>query len=183
MKTMTFLTVLLLALTTSLIGQDIQPAPSNKAVVYFVRASSYGFAINFSYFDSTKLIGKFAGQGYFRYECEPGSHLFWASSENKEFVEAYVDAGKIYFIEAIVKSGWGKARVELSPVDPNNSKEIKALCKVVNKKTSKSLSDEDLEARTEDLTKVISKSIKNYKEDKEKGRKIKRLEHNMFYGK
>ena len=55
MKTMIFLIAFLLALTTSLTGQDIQPAPLNKAVVYFVRTSSTGFAINFSYFDSTKI--------------------------------------------------------------------------------------------------------------------------------
>jgi len=74
--------------------QNIEPAPADKAIVYFVRTSSLGFAINFSYFDSTKLVGKFNGPKYIRYECDPGSHLFWARSENKDFVEAEVDAEK-----------------------------------------------------------------------------------------
>lgn len=183
MKTVTFLIALLLTLTTSVRGQGIQPAPSNKAVVYFIRTSSYGFLINFSYFDSTKLIGIFAGQGYFRYECEPGSHLFWARSENKDFIEAHVDAGKIYFIEALVETGWGKARVELNPVDPNISKKMKAILKVINKKSSESLNDEEIKTKTEDFNQVISRGLKKYNEDKENGSKIKRLETNMFYNK
>lgn len=182
MKLKTFLFILLLASTTSLIGQDIQPAPSNKAVVYFVRTSSYGFAINFSYFDSTKLIGIFAGQGYIRYECEPGSHLFWARSENKDFIEANVEAGKIYFIEAIVKTGWVKAGVEIVPVDPN-SKKMKAILKVLNKKSAKSLAEEEINAKNAEFSEVISRGLKKYKEEKESGGEIKQLESNMFYSK
>ncbi|MEI6682881.1 MAG: hypothetical protein WCO44_09655 [Bacteroidota bacterium] len=137
MKTNLFLITLFLTLTTSLFSQEIPPAPSNKAVVYFVRPSSTGFAINFSYFDSTKLIGIFAGKGYFRYECEPGTHLFWARSENKDFVESHVEAGKIYFLEAVVQMGWVKAQVALEPVDPNNAKKMKGILKVLAKKPRK----------------------------------------------
>lgn len=108
MNTIPLLSILLLA-PVFIHAQGIQPPPPDKAVVYFVRSSSAGFAINFSYFDSTRLIGIFAGKGYFRYECEPGFHLFWARSENKDFVEAEVEAGKIYLIEAISQMGWVKA--------------------------------------------------------------------------
>src|SRR5688572_28868858 len=103
-------------------GQTLEPAPLNKAVVYFVRPTSIGFAINFSYFDSTQLIGKFNGPAYIRYECEPGKHLFWACSENRDFVEAEVEAGKIYFIEAAVMMGAVKAAVDLKPLDFKNAK-------------------------------------------------------------
>lgn len=63
-------------------AQSLTPAPTGKAVVYFVRPSLLGFAINFSYFDSTALIGRFNAPKYIRYECDPGPHLFWARSEN-----------------------------------------------------------------------------------------------------
>src|SRR5258708_5671525 len=86
-------------------AQEIPPAPEGKSVVYFVRSSSLGFAVNFSYFDSAALIGRFNGPKYIRYECAPGSHLFWARSENRSFVEAQLEAGKIYFIQAIPKMG------------------------------------------------------------------------------
>ncbi len=183
MKKMTLVISLFLALTTSVIGQDIQEAPSNKAVVYFVRTSSSGFAINFSYFDSTKLIGIFAGQGYFRYECEPGSHLFWARSENKDFIEANVDAGKIYFIEAIVMMGFVKAQVRLTPVDPTNLKKMKSVFKVINKRSAEILTEEEMKTKTDEFAEVISRGLQKHKEDKESGSEIKRLDPNMFYNK
>jgi hypothetical protein len=34
-------------LYTKLVSQEIPPAPADKAVVYFVRTSGLGFAINF----------------------------------------------------------------------------------------------------------------------------------------
>ena len=179
---MKFLIAILLFSATSLTAQEITPAPSNKAVVYFIRTSSYGFAINFSYFDSTKLIGIFAGQGYFRYECEPGPHLFWARSENKDFIEANVDAGKIYFIEAIVKTGWVKAGVELASVDPN-SKRMKTVLKVLKKKLPLSFTADEIKAGTEEFNEVISRGLKKYKDEKAGGSDIKRLEPGMFYGK
>src|SRR5687768_7278818 len=99
MKKQIFLVVLFLLITISLIAQNIEPAPPDKAVIYFTRTGSLGLAINFSYFDSTKLVGVFNGPKYIRYECEPGTHLFWARSENRSFIEGEVEAGKIYFIE------------------------------------------------------------------------------------
>jgi len=93
------------------ISQIIEPAPSDKAVVYFVRPSTYGWAINFTFFDSTQVIGRFNGGKFLRYECEPGDHIFWARSENKDFVSANLDPGKIYLIEAIPVMGVVKASV------------------------------------------------------------------------
>src|SRR5262245_4332351 len=123
MKTLFMLLVCVLVSATTF-AQGITPAPDDKAVVYFVRTSSLGFAINFSYFDSTKLIGRFNGPKYIRYECAPGAHLFWGRSENRDFVEAEVEAGKIYFIEAIPKMGAMKAAIQLEPVDPNDPKKM-----------------------------------------------------------
>lgn len=79
-------------LYNQLVGQEIPPAPADKAVVYFVRTSGLGFAINFTYIDSVTLIAKANGTNYVRYECDPGNHLFWARSENRDFVEAELEA-------------------------------------------------------------------------------------------
>src|SRR5688500_8701014 len=98
MSTLTLAVFLFGLYSVCAVAQIIDPAPADKAVIYFVRPSFLGFAINFSYFDSTRLIGKFKGPAYIRYTCDPGSHLFWARSENRDFVEAEVEAGKIYFI-------------------------------------------------------------------------------------
>src|SRR5688572_16620712 len=106
---------------------EVAPAPQDKAVVYFVRTSGMGAAINFTYFDSATVIGRSNGTNYIRYECQPGYHLFWGRSENRDFIEAELEAGKIYCIEAVPQMGAVKAGVKLRPVDESDEKTIKRL--------------------------------------------------------
>lgn len=162
-------------------AQEIIPPQNDKAAVYFVRVSSLGFAINFSYFDSTKLIGKFNGPKYIRYECEPGLHLFWARSENRDFIEAEVEAGKVYFIEAVPQMGGIKAGVQLRPVDPTDEKKMGKIMKLVKKKSSESFTAEELSKETKEMEEVIARGLEKYKEEKEKGKKTERLEKSMYY--
>ena len=181
MKNLFILIMLFLGSTLFSVGQDIEPAPADKAVVYFVRPSSFGALINFTYLDSTKIIGKFNGPKYIRYECEPGVHLFWARSENRDFVEAELEAGKIYFIEAIVKMGGIKAAVELAPVDPKDEKTMNKILKLLIKKPSESFTPEQLEQEEKEDQEIIAKGLTKYKEDKEKGKANVRLEKTMAY--
>ena len=162
-------------------SQEIPPSPADKSVVYFVRASGLGAAINFTYFDSTKLIGKGNGTNYVRYECEPGHHLFWARSENKDFVEAEVEAGRIYFIEVVPQMGALKAGVQLKPVDPSNEKTMKRILKIMEKKAPETFSAEELEKDAEKSKDVMERGLEKYREEKEKGKKTDRLEKEMYY--
>ena len=162
-------------------SQEIPPAPADKSVVYFVRASGLGFAINFTYFDSTKLIGKSNGTNYIRYECEPGHHLFWARSENRDFVEAEVEAGKIYFLEVVPQMGAIKASVQLKPVDPSNEKTMKRILKIFNKKGPETFSPGELEKEAENSKDVMERGLEKFREEKEKGKKTDRLEKEMYY--
>jgi len=183
MKPTTLLIALLLAATTFASAQDIQPAPANKAVVYFVRASSDGFLINFSYFDSASMIGIFAGKGYIRYECTPGKHIFWARSENKDYVEANLEAGKIYFINAIVQMGLVKAQVMLAAVDGKNPKKMKGLLKLLAKNPPMTMSDQDLKAKQEEFKPVIDRGLKEYYESRAGSKKTDKLNADMCYTK
>lgn len=160
-------------------GQDIQPAPSDKAVIYFARVSSLGFAINFTYFDSTVIIGRFNGTSYIRYECEPGSHLFWARSENKDFVEAEVEAGKIYLIEAAPQMGGIKAGVSLIPVGPADEKRVKKILKLIRKKEPESFTNEELEKESNKFKDIIEKGLEKYNKERGNAKKILRLEKTM----
>lgn len=179
------LIIIILILSQSIISsaQDFAPAPDGKAVVYFVRPSALGLAVNFSYFDNTKLIGKFNAPKYIRYECEPGEHLFWARSENRDFIEANVDAGKIYFIEAVPKMGAMKAAVQLVPVDPADTKKMEKITKLLRKKPSESFTPEEIAAETKNLQDVIDKGLEKYREEKGKGKISQRLENTMYYSK
>lgn len=162
-------------------GQNIDPAPADKAVVYFTRTSSLGLAINFSYFDSITLIGVFNGPKYIRYECEPGRHIFWARSENKDFVEANIEAGKIYFIEAVPLMGAIKAGVDLQPVYPDDTKMMKRILKLMEKRYSESFSVEELQSETIRLQDAITRGMAKYIDEKKKGSYIPQLMKEMNY--
>jgi hypothetical protein len=181
MRAFTILVVLIGFCSFYAVAQTIEPAPADKAVIYFVRPSAMGFAINFSYFDSTRLIGKFNGPAYIRYTCDPGHHLFWARSENRDFVEAEVEAGKIYFIEAIVTMGAIKAGVTLDPIYPNDEKRMKKILKLIAKKPSKSFTKEDLKTEEEKMQDVIIRGLEKYAADKQKGKTTPGLDKSMSY--
>jgi hypothetical protein len=91
------------------------PLP-DKALVYFMRPSAYGFAVNFQIWDGDHFIGLSQAKSYFAYACEPGTHLFLGIAENKVAVEADVEAGKTYYVGTNVRTGVWKARVLFTPV-------------------------------------------------------------------
>ncbi|RZJ31824.1 MAG: hypothetical protein EOO48_00890 [Flavobacterium sp.] len=113
------LALLFVLLTLSAWSQKIVKPSAGKAVVYFIRSSDGAPVINFKYFDGDKYIGKFSAGSYMLYECEPGKHLFWSKAENTDYVEADLEAGKIYIIDAEPQLGLIKAGVKLIPFDDN----------------------------------------------------------------
>ncbi len=93
-----------------------QGPPPEKAMVYFMRPSGLGFAINFQIWDSTYFVGLSQAKSYFAYECDPGRHLFLGIAENKVAIEADLEAGKSHYIVTDVRMGAVKARVDFRPV-------------------------------------------------------------------
>ena len=94
---------------------EVGPTP-DKALVYFMRPSGFGFAIHFQIWDSHELIGLAQAKSFFVYECDPGKHLFIGIAENKHAVEAELEAGKSYYILTQVRMGGWKARMGFIPV-------------------------------------------------------------------
>lgn len=114
----------------------ITPAEGN-AVVYFTRVSGYGGAVSFEFFHGEEFIGIFKKKNYMRQEVEAGEHLFWASSENKQFVKANLEAGKSYIVLVNIKMGAWKAQVGLEPQnvkDPAQEKELQRAIELINSK-------------------------------------------------
>ena len=91
------------------------PRPG-KSLVYFMRPSGIGFAINFQIWDGDHFVGLSQAKSYFAYECDPGKHLFLGFAENKVALEANVAAGKSYYIGTGVRLGAWKARMRFTPV-------------------------------------------------------------------
>lgn len=80
---------------TATFSQGLQSLSTGKAVVYFTRISAYGFSTSFEFFHNDQYIGAFKGKNYMCYECDLGEQLFWASTENKEFLTADLKEGYI----------------------------------------------------------------------------------------
>lgn len=114
-------------------GPGYAPPSEGKAVIYMLRVSALGFAINFEYFHENQFIGQSKGVSYIRYEVDPGEHLFWASAENQHFITVNAEAGKTYFMYIDVVMGMWKAQVNLSPVLPSQNDRIQRGMEVINK--------------------------------------------------
>lgn len=166
-RTLSLLCLLLCIASTSF-GQSIPPAPDDKAVVYFVRLRSVGVAVYFTYFDNDQVIGKANERHYFRYECEPGEHLFWARSENKDFLLANLEAGKIYFVEALPVMGAVKAGVYLAPLDPQvDVKRMKKVFKLMDRFPPTEFRPEFIQLQQEYSEGILLRAKKKYEKDRE----------------
>ncbi|MFV8374390.1 hypothetical protein [Flavobacterium sp. LB1P62] len=159
-------------------SQELRKPSEGKSIVYFTRISSTGFLINFKYFDGDKYLGKFNHGKFLAYECEPGKHLFWSKSENIDYLEAELEAGKVYIIDSEPQMGAFKAGVKLVPFD-NNQNNYKNIKKYERKKANileaisgakeYSISDDDLAEAKKDQEDLVKRSMEKYTKRKADG--------------
>lgn len=180
MKKLFFMTILL-ALTGvyTVSAQGFQPPAEGKAVVYFARVTVYGKPTAFEFFHQDKYIGAFKGSQYMRYECDPGEQLFWASSENKEFITADVEAGKIYIVMVDVIMGVMKAHVGLTPISANNSEEFERAKSLINKKPPTITPEEKIAKMNKKLAKFITAKLEMYESTWKNEKNFKHLSADM----
>jgi len=132
----TVLTIVLLFLFITEYCQEFNRPLEGKSLVYFVRFSGAGAVINFKYFDGEKYLGKMNGRHYFAYECEPGAHIFWVASENRDYIQGDLLANETYVIEVRPTMGAFKAAVRLHQVAPNHETTLKRVGKIMAKKNA-----------------------------------------------
>ena len=179
MKSRLHSVVILFLFASALVhAQGFQAPSPGKAVIYFVRPSSAGFAISFDFYHNDKYIGDFAGRNYMRYETDPGEHLFWASSENHEFLTAEIKEGGVYVVLVEVEMGFAIARVGLLPVSATD-KAFDRVKKLVDKKGPKETSQGDVSKRNELRVEYIQDKVKNYHEKWKETRTYKHLSADM----
>ena len=179
MKFLFSLSFLLTALYSPVAAQNFEPAPADKAVVYFVRASGLGALINFNHYDGDQLIGRFNAGKYLRYECEPGEHLFWARSENRSFVEADLTAGSTYLVEIVPTMGGLKAGVLLVPIDPREQDIPRRIQRLVTKRGPENYDDSQLAEWAERTAGKTENGLERYDKLDENDRKIPQLTADM----
>lgn len=166
MKTKLFyiLAIILFACSTTIFAKGFQPPSKGKAVVYFTRVTRWGGAVSFEYFHQDKYIGVFKKQNYLRYECDPGEQLFWASTENKEFITADLAEGGMYIVIVDVIMGAWKPRVGLKPITAEDFEIFERAKELIKKKDPIVTSAEKIAKMNIKLESFISEKLLTYNE-------------------
>lgn len=152
---------------TSLFAQELSKPTNGKADVYIIRDKFNGCLFSFDFFHNDKFIGKLRGLSYIKYECSPGSQLFWGIAGNKDFLELNVESGETYIIKADFRMWLYRGKVKLSLVNKNEA-EFDYFKKKLQKKKSVSLSRKEIQKLDLPRESVIFESVKKYHENKQK---------------
>jgi len=172
--------IALILFLVSMVGnaQTFEPPQLGKTAIYFARLDVMGFMVPFEFMHQEKFIGAFAGRGYFRYECDPGPHLFWASSENKEFLTADLLPNAVYLVIVDVKMGAMVSQVGLRPVNAQDPAVPKVEA-MLDKKPASNYSQKEKDERTADFSLYTPKIMKQYEKRRLAGKPIPHISENM----
>lgn len=146
--------------------QGIDRPSEGKSLVYILRTGA-GPLLNFRIYDQDKFLGALSGFKYMVYECEPGKHMFWAASENRDFVEADLEPNSVYVLNAEGQMGAFIAQVSLSPLKPKEFRDKRTFYQVV-----KGAKKQVYAPVSDDKTENITKGLARYNELKAKDSKL-----------
>lgn len=173
------LAILIIGSMLSVSGQELKKPSKGKALVYIMRSNNLAAGLNFRVYDGDIFLGALPSKAYFTYECDPGEHLFWAASENRDYVEANLEADKTYVIDLRAKFGLVIAAVGVEPYSPKNKTHIKRIKKVLRKHVNAVVFDKE---RTAEKEENIKKALKAYEKIKDNTHsKIKKLSSDMSF--
>jgi len=174
------LSLLLLFLVFTGNAQTLKKPAEGKSLVYIMRSVNLaGGGLNFRIYDKDKFLGALPSRAYFIYECDPGEHLFWAASENRDFVEANLEANKTYVIDLKSKVGVFIAAVSVEPYQPDNKRHVKRVKRVLAKHINANIVTAD---KSDEKKENVANALAAY--NKIKGKeysKIKKLLPNMNF--
>jgi hypothetical protein len=104
---------------------DIVPIENTQAQIVFMRSSLVGQEINASLYEITdndiKFIGIISTETKIPYATTSGKHVFMVVSEEADFMEAEVDAGKTYYSIITPRMGIRRARFSMMPIKKDDS--------------------------------------------------------------
>ena len=96
---------------------------SGKALVIFIRPSSYGGAIQATIYDDQEYIGTVSANTQVAFQAAPGDHMFMVIGESADFMRAELKAGLTYYARVEARMGWWKARFSFIPYNGEESEE------------------------------------------------------------
>lgn len=127
-KTLVVLATLLLGACSgsSSYMRDVAPEKANytvqpdKALVVFMRPSGLGFAIQSSVFDTSEgspaFISIVSAKTKVAHYAKPGKTRFMVIGESADFMDAQLEAGKVYYTLVTPRMGFWKARFSFRPL-------------------------------------------------------------------
>lgn len=158
------------------VAQAIDKPADGKSLVYFMKTGA-GLMVNFRLYDKEKFLGAVPTGKYLVYECEPGEHLFWASSENRDYIEATLEPNSVYVINAEGQMGAFIAGVNLKAMNPAEYRDKMLFYRVI-KGDQKML----YVPSSEDKSQNVAVAMQKYQELKSsKSKKITTLTANMKF--
>ena len=101
-------------------GFALSPPPPDKALVVFVRPGRMAGYVASVIYDDQDIISVLMDETYAAYQAKPGIHRFMVVSEAADFMDADLEAGKVYFAEVQVRMGVWRGRFSLRPVTPRD---------------------------------------------------------------
>jgi hypothetical protein len=126
-----------------------------------------------------KFIGAFKKKNYMRYECDPGEHLFWASSENKEFLTVDLKEGGTYIVLVDVIIGGWKPHVGLKPITADDTKLFERAKELINKKPPVVTPESKIVSTNKKLSEFIPKMLDRYENEWKAKRNFKHISQDM----
>lgn len=148
----------MLAFSQKVTTQAIEKPSEGKSLVYIAKTGA-GPLVNFRIYDNDKFLGALSGMKYMVYETEPGEHLFWATSENRDFVKATLEPNAVYVLNAEGQMGAFIAGVNLKPMNPQVFQDKRLFYQII-----KSLKKQTTFNTSEDKTENIKKGLEKYEE-------------------
>jgi len=101
-----------------------------KAIVYFLRPTSFGALIKMNIeCDSVHIGSTYAGK-YVYTILDTGLHHFISRAENNASLDIKLEAGKLYYIKQKVKMGFLFAETGLELADEKDGKKYLGKCKL-----------------------------------------------------
>jgi len=160
-----------LFLTTFFISAQDTLRTADKSIVYIIR-NNFTTVINsfsnYDFYNNDKFIGALKGFSYLKYECSAGKQLFWAASENQDFLELDLKPDETYIVEAKYKMGFYKGRVKLKLV-PKNSDDYNFLKQKILSKDPVQFTTDEIEKKNIQRKKFILNNLEKYESKKKKG--------------
>jgi hypothetical protein len=107
--------------------EGVSAPPTGKALVVFMRPTSFGGAIKATVYDVSSSEPQFLGissrKTKIAYVADPGKHVFMVVGENADFMDADLVADKTYYVLVSPRMGMWKARFSLLPIRNDAGKE------------------------------------------------------------